>query len=406
MFAFLIWDERERRLFGARDRFGEKPLFYAETPGGLLFASEIKAIVRLMGGTPSVRPGVARAYLQHGTADVGADTFFRGISSLPAGHKLTVENDRLRVERYWDLESTERFRGDPTEAYRALFLDSIRLRTRSDVPLGTCLSGGLDSGAIVCGLPHVMGEASAQVTRKTFTAAYREFDENPYVELVNRESGSTGYSVVPEPSGLSDLAELIRYHDEPFHSFAAWAGYRVMGLARSHGIIVLLNGQGSDEMLAGYPEYLRAYLSSLIGRGRLGRAVSAASAARSLASAGAGGWRVRSVSAWGSGWAGPSANAGRSSREDGRRPVATPWNAACCGRGSSTRQRPTRSPGSSLRPATSSRESCTGRSLAASCRCSSGSKTVTRWPTRWRAASRSWTTAWPSSSSRPTPNIS
>src|SRR5262249_2335433 len=168
MFAFLIWDEKEQKLFGARDRFGEKPLFYAETPRHLFFASEIKALIPLLGRVPPFHPGVVREYLQEGNLDYSRDTFFRGVYSIPAAHSLTVRDGRLAPRCYWQLQEKEEFQGDPIEAFRELFLDSIRLRTRSDVPLGTCLSGGLDSGAIVCGLSHELGRVGAQVTRKTF----------------------------------------------------------------------------------------------------------------------------------------------------------------------------------------------------------------------------------------------
>jgi len=287
MFAFLIWDQQERRLFGARDRFGEKPLYYVQVPDGFWFASEIKALVRLLGRTRDFRPGVVRNYLQNGVADLSTDTFYKGIDAVPAAHWLSVAEGKLRIGPYWRLEASERFRGDPIAAFRDLFLDSLRLRTRSDVPVGTCLSGGLDSGAIVCGLPLVTDEASSQVTHKTFTANYREYDEELYVELVNRRSGSTGYAITPEPSSLATLEEMLWFHDEPFHSFGPWAGYEVMRLARSQGVVVLLNGQGADEVLGGYPSSLRYYLAELLQRGRVGRAMVAARGARSLVQVGA-----------------------------------------------------------------------------------------------------------------------
>jgi asparagine synthase (glutamine-hydrolysing) len=293
MFAFLIWDQHERSLFGARDRFGEKPLYHVQVPDGFWFASEIKALIRLLRKPPNFRPAVIHNYLQNGVADLVADTFFEGIGAVPAAHQLTVANGKLLIEPYWRLEASERSHGDPITAFRDLFLDSVRLRTRSDVPVGTCLSGGLDSAAIVCSLPLVMGEASSQMTRKTFTANYLEFDERVYVDQVNRQSGSTGYTITPEPSSLESLEEMLWFHDEPFHSFGPWAGYEVMRLARSQGVVVLLNGQGADELLGGYPSYLRYYLADLLQRGSFGRAIASARRARSMAEATA----VRSLAA-------------------------------------------------------------------------------------------------------------
>jgi asparagine synthase (glutamine-hydrolysing) len=282
MFAFLVWDQKERLVFGARDRFGEKPLYYVQVPGGFWFASEIKALIRLLGRVPDSRPGVVLNFLQNGVADLPSDTFYQEITAVPAAHKLRVVNGKLRINPYWRLEASEGFRGDPIAAFRDLFFDSLRLRIRSDVPVGTCLSGGLDSGAIVCSLPRVTGEPLGQVTRKTFTANYREYDEQAYVERVNRRSGSTGYSISPEPASLAAIENLLWFHDEPFPSFTPWVRYEVLRLARSEGVVVVLNGQGADELLAGYPFSMRYYLAELLQRGRFGRAVASARGARSL----------------------------------------------------------------------------------------------------------------------------
>lgn len=286
MFAFLAWDRRERRLFGARDRFGEKPLYHATAAGEFFFASEIKALFPLLGRVPECRPGVVRKYLQYGSSDIFSDTFYRGIHAVPAGHKFALEGGRLRIAPYWRLESGTDFRGDPIGAFRDLLRDAIRLRVRCDVPLGSCLSGGVDSGAIVCSLPRATAEA-AQVTRKTFTATYPEFDEERYVALVNEYSESQGHTNSPEPRDLGDLERLLRFHDEPFHSFSAWVGYEVMRQAKGYGIVVLLNGQGADELLGGYPYSFPIYLAQLLRRGRALRAVLAARGAGSLVSQGA-----------------------------------------------------------------------------------------------------------------------
>ena len=295
MFAFLLWDEQERVLFGARDRFGEKPLYYTQTNDAVYFASEIKALFPFLGHVPEWRPEIARRYIQQGLIDCSPDTFFRGVYQVPAANRLHVRDGRLTIEPYWELKETDDFAGDPVEAFRELFLDSIRLRTRSDVPVGTCLSGGLDSGSIVCGMAKVVEPGSGTVVRKTFTAAYPEYDESNEVRLVNEASGSTGYSIIPAPNGLDDFEHLLRFHDEPFHSLSTFASHAVMGLARQNGIVVLLNGQGADEVLAGYPKYLKFAVCDLLRRGQLlkagllagdGRSLTGMSRGKALAEAG------------------------------------------------------------------------------------------------------------------------
>lgn len=267
MFAFLVWDARERRLFGARDRFGEKPLFYARTANGLCFASEIKALIPLIGKLPATHAGAIRRYVDDKKTDCCSQSFFQTIHSLPAAHKFVSRDGQLLVSRYWDLPEEHRACEEPVQQFRDVFLDSMRLRLRSDVPLGTCLSGGLDSGAIVCSLAQLANGSAKQITRKTFTAAYAEFDETAEVDAVNVASGSVGHRIVPKPQGLDELSDVLWYHDEPFHSFAVYASFHVMRLAREHGITVLLNGQGADETLAGYSTYTQGHLRELLCRG-------------------------------------------------------------------------------------------------------------------------------------------
>ena len=282
MFAFAIWDAQKEQLFLARDRFGEKPLYYVRDGDAILFASEIKALHVLFPQSTDWNPIAVRNYLQRGYSDLAPVTFFNRIQSLPASHFLQARRGAVEVRRYWDLELRDDLR-DPVPTLRDLFLDSIRLRSRSDVPLGTCLSGGLDSGSIVCAL-NAIAPQSSTITRKTFTAAYREFDEAEQVAAVNAATGSIGYSVIPCPRSLDDIAEILAYHDEPFHSMAVFASYSVMRLARENGVTVLLNGQGADELLAGYGKYLKYYCSELIRRGKLRKAVTAMVEGQSIGS--------------------------------------------------------------------------------------------------------------------------
>ena len=279
MFAFALWDERQQTLFCARDRAGEKPLYFTEGAGGFAFASEIKALVRL----PWVRRRVADMavcdYLVHGSVDHTDHTFFQDIQVLPAAHTLTVRAASHELRRYWSLPLP--FEGDPTirptrrqqarwaNEFGALLFDSVRLRLRSDVTVGTCLSGGLDSSTIACmmnrllfpeqsGPPQERWHARGE-QQKTFSACYDDasVDERHYIEMVVRQTGADAYQTFPTGDDLLERIGAVVWHqDEPFLSTSIVAQWHVMQLARTQGVKVLLDGQGADELLCGYPGYL------------------------------------------------------------------------------------------------------------------------------------------------------
>jgi asparagine synthase (glutamine-hydrolysing) len=267
MFAFLIWDKIEQSLFGARDRFGEKPLYWVQQGDTICFASEIKGLFPLLGEVPEANALIIRNYLQSGQADAVQETFYKGIRSIPAAHKLVIRRGRMAVQSYWKLVAAEVACDEPISRIRELFIDSVKLRLRSDVPVGTCLSGGIDSGAIVCTMSRILQDSAIQANRKTFTAAYPEFDEADLVREINHQTGSIGHSITPAPTSIHDLSNLLRFHDEPFHSFSAFASFQVMKLAKDNGVTVVLNGQGADEMLAGYPKYINSYIRDLLFQG-------------------------------------------------------------------------------------------------------------------------------------------
>jgi asparagine synthase (glutamine-hydrolysing) len=274
MFSFLIWDSVDHVLFGARDRFGEKPLFYAKTKEGIAFASEIKGISPLLSAGLEPNFQILGDYLIHGKMDFSNDSFFQGISSIGPGYQFVVRNGLMTQKEYWNLSSAMNTRQmskeDAVEGVKALFLDSVRLRMRSDVPIGTCLSGGVDSSAIVCVLSEILRtESDGNATRKTFTAHYSEFDESQQIDDVVQSSRSESYRVSPEPVGLESLADLLWWQDEPFQSFSVYASREVMRLAKENQIKVLMNGQGADEVFAGYSKYFRSYVRDLIRLGEL-----------------------------------------------------------------------------------------------------------------------------------------
>jgi asparagine synthase (glutamine-hydrolysing) len=275
MWAFALWDRERRELFCARDRFGVKPLYYRLDGRRLAFASEIKAF--RAGGMPFVaNPPLVKAFLEHGLVNHTNETFFRDVYELPPAHALTFSADGIRVDRYWELEPRGPT-GDPVGAFRELFFDSVRLRLRSDVTIGTSLSGGLDSSAIACVVDHFMRDnpdvaLPVGERQQVFTAYFEDpgLDERPYVEDVVRQTRSKSHAVTFSCQQLIDqLPAIVEAQDEPFRSTSIAAQWFVMQEAQSARIKVMLDGQGGDEVLGGYDGYFGFLFGDLMLRGDL-----------------------------------------------------------------------------------------------------------------------------------------
>jgi asparagine synthase (glutamine-hydrolysing) len=293
MWALALWDGRRRRLFCSRDRFGVKPLYYSWDGERFAFASELKAF-RATGKLEPYLPAV-RDYLEQGYVDHTDETFFAGIRKLPPAHSLVVDEGGLRVRRYWSLEPRDA-PADAADEVRALFLDAVRLRLRSDVPVGTCLSGGIDSSAIVCAVDHLLRTEAENARpvgdrQRTFTAYFeaRGYDERPYAEAVVAQTRSQPHWVTFDSRELVDvLPAIVRAQDEPFGSTSIVAQWFVMRAAKDAGLKVMLDGQGADETLAGYHGYFGPFFADLLRRGELRRLGSELRAYRSLHGAGVG----------------------------------------------------------------------------------------------------------------------
>lgn len=264
MFALLIWDVRERRLFGARDRFGVKPLYYHSGEDGvLLVASEIKALHRA--GIPAESDDTTWAsYFVHGVHDAGARTFWSGIRALPAGHCLTWHAEELRIVKWYDLAERcgvgldERPVAEVEEEYRALLTESVRLRFRSDVPVGVNLSGGVDSSLLLGVIDSLQGPES-EVKAFTFVTGDAAYDELPWVQSMLRQTKHESITCLLEAGDVPELADSVQeLQDEPFGGIPTLAYARVFERARREGVIVLLDGQGLDEQWAGYDYYENA----------------------------------------------------------------------------------------------------------------------------------------------------
>jgi len=269
MFAFAIWDEKEKKLFAARDRFGEKPFFFFYDEEQLLFASEMKSLWS-MGVSKKVNNAMLYNFLTIGYTSNPADpneTFYQEIQKLPAASYLTysLAENQLIIEKYWQVypEIKNISEAGAIEQFRHLFGQSIKRRLRSDVDIGTSLSGGLDSSSVVAFCqPH----SSKHYTQKCFTASFDNFekDELKYAQLVAKQFG---LKHVVTPINGNETVELMHeamYHqEEPIASASALAQYKVFRSAKQNGVTVLLDGQGADELLAGYYKYYKWYWQEL-----------------------------------------------------------------------------------------------------------------------------------------------
>ena len=279
MFAFLIWDAGRQALFAARDRYGIKPLYLAgealKGGRGLAFASEIKQLIGLP-GVPS-RMNIPRVhdFLSNGITDHTAETLFDGVIQLRGGECVTVETGAGRpipaIRRWYpvgagDVALTE---DEAAHRFHDLLADSVRLHLRADVPVGSCLSGGLDSSSIVCLMAGMM---PGRERVNTVSACYAEksVDEKPFMEAVVAHAGTEPHYIFPRAEDVFARASDITWHqDEPFGSTSIFAQWCVFEEARRVGVKVMLDGQGADEQLAGYHSGFPFYLSQLTRQGRL-----------------------------------------------------------------------------------------------------------------------------------------
>ncbi len=294
MWAFAIWDGRRRRLFCSRDRFGVKPFYYRYDGRRFAFASEPKAFLADPRARLEANPSMVGDYLEQAYLDHTDETFFRGVLRLPPAHSLVLDRRGLHTERYWRLEPREPPAGDAAEAVRELFLDAVRLRLRSDVPIGTCLSGGIDSSSVAVSVDRLLRSEPANAApvgerQRTFTVYFDRpgFDERPYAEAVVERTGASSHWIsFTDEELVDDLPSIVRAQDEPFGSTSICAGWYVLRSAKRAGLTVMLDGQGGDEIFAGYRSYLGFRLADLLVSRQLREL--RAEAAGALASHGAG----------------------------------------------------------------------------------------------------------------------
>ncbi len=278
MFAFIIHDRVTRTVFAARDRFGIKPLYYWFSPAGFLaFASEIKQFTVLPGWRAAVNGQRAYDFLNWELLDHTEETLFADVRQLRAGEfavaRLGDPTSTLPATRWYSLAAPP-FRDGFNEAssrFGRLLRESVKEHLQSDVPLGSCLSGGLDSSSIVCLLSNMRRSVGSPLPQTTFSACAREepFDERRYVEEIVQATGVEAHYTYPRPEQLFDTLERITWHqDEPFGSTSMYAQWSVFELASNNGAKVMLDGQGADEQLIGYHAFFGARQAGLLRSGR------------------------------------------------------------------------------------------------------------------------------------------
>ena len=273
MFAFAILDRQNRQLYLARDGFGIKPLYCSVLPNGLAFASEINALLQFDSLKRTVNAQRVYDYLYYGCTDHGEETMFADIRQLPSGHyaKISLAHpNRVDPVCYWKPKTGQLADLSLEEAaskLRELFIDSVKLHLRSDVPIGSCLSGGIDSSAIVNVMRHI--QPNLDLHTFSYIAEDKPINEEPWIDEVNRATNATAHKVSLGSTDLvSELEQLIALQDEPFGSTSIYAQYRVFQQAKETGVTVMLDGQGADELLAGYRHFFAGRLATLIRQGQ------------------------------------------------------------------------------------------------------------------------------------------
>lgn len=280
MFAFVIIDRQESRIFAARDRFGVKPLYIMRSPGHVAFASEIKQFTVLPGWRAEMNWQAAHDFMAAGITDHGDTTLFQHVKQVPGGHLLACRMEDLpnaEVRRWYDVQPARHVPAsieESAQVFSELFSDAVRLRLRADVPVGTALSGGLDSSSVVCEVDAQLASASVGGTQKSFSvcSTMARYDERRYIDVVTQATKVQPHYAYPDTQTLLDeLPSLVWHQDEPFAGTSIFAEWEVYKLARANGVKVTLDGHGADELLCGYHPFFWIRLNELLLAGRLGQ---------------------------------------------------------------------------------------------------------------------------------------
>jgi len=279
MFSIVIYDFDKKELIFARDAFGIKPFYYYKNANSIYFASEIPSLVELLPFKPHINLQRVFEYLVFDSYDYDESTFFNGIFQLNPGHYSIISlnegmNNDIITCRWWkpNIEETPINFNDASERLKEMFLQSVKIHLRSDVPLGAALSGGIDSSAIVCAMRYL--EPNLPISTFTYVANGTSINEESWADIVNIKVKANANKVIVSSNELAeDLVDLIKTQGEPFSGTSIYAQYRIFKKAKEKGIIVSLDGQGADEMLAGYFGYPEKRIESLLSQNKWFEAV-------------------------------------------------------------------------------------------------------------------------------------
>lgn len=273
MWAFIIYDRIEKKIFASRDRYGVKPFYYTIDQNRLIFGSEIPVILAALGRKPAPNYQAIFDFLVFNRTDQTEDTFFAGIKKLQHGSKLSIENLSLSaaevtISKWYILPQNLKSPFQSPEEYRSLFSSAVGLRLRSDVPVGVCLSGGLDSSSIVSTLMKDHDKKDLN----TFSAVYRKDqfgDESKFIHEYDSRLHNMFFTTPDATTLYNDLNYFVKAHAEPIPSTSPYAQYKVMELAQKK-VVVTLDGQGADEQLAGYHYFFGLFFKDLMLNFHLG----------------------------------------------------------------------------------------------------------------------------------------
>ena len=267
IFAFALWDRHEHKLFCVRDHLGVKPFYYAMQDGNFYFASEIKALFAA-GVRAKPNNKIIHNYLVHGVYEHSEETFFEGINQLMPGCSLTVENNEIKIKRYWYLPDsctslTHLNDQEVQEQFLELLYDAIKIQLRSDVPIGCHLSGGIDSSVLVAVMSKLLGGAQ-QFSLSSY--CYKEkYDEKPFIDMVAGCFDSNSQITYLRPDDAMELIDWVLWHEEqPFPGIITLAKYKLAANKENQNAIVFFEGHGGDEIAAGYEYYFGSFILDTI----------------------------------------------------------------------------------------------------------------------------------------------
>ena len=279
MWSFVLYDKLEKRLFCSRDRYGVKPFYYFYNQDCFFAASEIKQIFVMLKNKPVANRKRLLEFIVLGDQDYSEDTMFQGIKQLRGGHSIIfdIEKYDYHISRYFNLGRVNESKTSYEDAcleFEQAFRNSIDLRLRADVPVGYCLSGGLDSSSIVCMADDILKKRKTILQQHVISSCFedKQYDEQEYIDEVVAHTNVESHKIFPNEEQLFEKIDKIIWHmDEPFGSTSIYAQWNVFEEAKRHGLTVMLDGQGADEQLAGYSTFYSVLFTYYLKKMKLGK---------------------------------------------------------------------------------------------------------------------------------------